>query len=124
MAGFLSDNGVDLKTEYYHSISVMLNTHVHPQYELYFCADNVRQKSVINGIEYTYKYPCVILSTPYTVHSMSCVEENADSYERYVFYFGEKTLQAFGERLLPRGLVQRNTGLLLSVQPSHQTLPE
>lgn len=112
MSGFLSDMGMDLVIDHFTGLSVMPYTHTHPQYELYFCPENVEQNSVINGVEYTYRYPCVILSTPYTVHSMSCVDPTAKSYDRYVFYFGKKTLQSFDSRFIPSALSERNTGLL------------
>lgn len=112
---FLFDNGVDLAMEHYSHVSVMRHTHVHPRYELYFCTEKVLQKSVINGVEKAYRFPCVILSTPYTVHSMSCEEDGAASYDRYVFYFGESLANAFGERLLPSALLGRNTGLLFAL---------
>ena len=112
---FLFDNGVDLAMDHYSNVSVMRHTHVHPRYELYFCAEKVLQKSVINGVEKIYCFPCVILSTPYTVHSMSCEDENAKSYDRYVFYFGETLARSFDERLLPSVLVGRNTGLLFAL---------
>lgn len=90
----------------------MKHTHAHPQYELYLCTDNVRQKSVINGMEYVYQYPCAILSTPYTIHSMSCEDFSADAYNRYVFYFEKNLLDTFAPLLLPSRLLHRNIGLL------------
>ena len=121
---FLSNHGVNMKTEYFHLPSIMKNTHVHTQYEVYFCPDDVSQRSVINGVEYSYKYPCVILSTPYTVHSMSC-GENEREYERYVFYFSEKTLNAFNEHHLPRKMFKGTTGAIfkLDVQSAKTLKP-
>ena len=113
--GFLFDNGTGLAMEHYSKVSVMRHTHVHPRYELYFCTEKVLQKSVINGVEQVYRYPCVILSTPYTVHSMSCEEAGATSYDRYVFYFDEGLVSAFGAQLLPKALFSRNTGLLFAL---------
>ena len=109
--GFLSDYGDNLKIYHYTEPSVMRNTHVHHQYELYFCPDDIEQKSVVNGVEYSYKYPCVILSTPYTVHSMSC-NSDAEGYDRYVFYFGNKTISSFDQYHLPKWIFEKNTGLL------------
>ena len=109
--GFLSSDGLNLKIDHYVQPSVMRNTHVHSLYELYFCPEDIVQESVINGVRYSYKYPCAILSTPYTVHSMSC-GEGESSYDRYVFYFGEQTLNAFDEYHLPKDIFGRNTGLL------------
>lgn len=109
--GFLSVEGVNLRIDHFNKPLIMHNTHVHSQYELYFCPEDISQTSVINGVEYTYKYPCAILSTPYTVHSMSC-HENAEKYERYVFYFGARTIDSFDDYHLPKSFFGRNTGLL------------
>ena len=114
MKGFLLDMGKDLVVEHYQTPSVMHHTHVHPQYELYFCPSAIEQTSVINGMKHRCCSPCVILSTPYTIHSMSC-EENAEQYERYVLYFSEKTLQAFAPRLLPLSLAQTSAGLFFEL---------
>ena len=78
-------------------ISVMPYAHVHPTWELYLCPGTVRQRSVINGVEYTYRYPCAILSKPYTVHSMSCLETDGTDYERFVFYFTDEEPSPFGK---------------------------
>ena len=118
MSGFLVDFGSDVRIEHYTKKTVMKHTHTHPHYELYLCTENVRQKSVINGAEYVYHYPCAILSTPYTIHSMSCDDPSAQSYRRYVFYFGKETLNAFNERLLPPRLLHRNICLLFPL--SHE----
>ena len=112
--GFLSVEGVNLRVDHFSTPFVMRNTHVHSQYELYFCPDDIEQTSVINGVGYSYKYPCAILSTPYTVHSMSC-NSDAEDYERYVFYFGSRTINSFDEYHLPKGLFGRNTGLLFKL---------
>ena len=92
----------------------MLFSHTHPQYELYFCAEGVRQKSVVNGVEYNYCYPCVIISSPFTVHSMSC-DMSETSYERFVFNFSKRTLDSFDEHLIPKELYCRNSGLLFKL---------
>lgn len=112
MGGFLSDIGTNLKLEHWVSTSVMKHTHVHPQYELYFCSDDISQTSVINGVRYEYHYPCAILSTPFTVHSMSSTDPAAVRFERYVFYFDEKLLASFDKRLVPQRMLGKNTGLL------------
>ncbi len=112
MGGFLSNMGEDFVLDHFIKPAVMRYTHIHPQYEMYFCPENLAQTSVINGVEYSYRYPCAILSSPYTVHSMSCNDETAKQYDRYVFYFHEKTLNLLGEPMLPIGLIKKNTGLL------------
>jgi len=112
MSGFLSDFGSQNRIVHNTKKSVMKHTHTHPHYELYICTDNVRQKSVINGMEYEYHYPCAILSTPYTIHSMSCEDEDAETYEHFVLYFSQGTLNEFGASLLPSRLTHRSIGLL------------
>ena len=110
--GFLSDMGVHLKMDYFTEPSVMSHTHTHPQYEFYFCPEPVAQMSVINGTEYAYESGAVILSAPYTVHAMSCVDKNATSYERYVFYFGEEELSFLDRGMFPEDTFIKNAGLL------------
>ncbi|MBQ8849714.1 MAG: AraC family transcriptional regulator [Clostridia bacterium] len=115
---FLSAKGVDLKIDYFNELSIMPHAHIHPEYEFYFCPEAIGQVSVINGVEYRYKHAAVILSAPYTIHSMSCDDKDATSYERYVFYFGEKTVSAFDKRLLPSELFETNVGLLYELTDS------
>ena len=115
--GFLSDYGNKIKIEHSSGISVMYNTHLHPQYELYFCPDNIEQESVINGQKYRYCYPCAILSRPYTVHSMSCMEKSGTRFERFVFYFSEDTLAHLSGNLLPERWQSADTGLLFRLTP-------
>ena len=110
--GFLTDCGSQISVFHYTKKTVMKHTHTHPHYELYLCVGNVGQKSVINGMEYDYHYPCAILSTPYTIHSMSCRDEVANEYEHFVFYFGESLFRDLGGALLPERLSRRNIGLL------------
>lgn len=99
--GFLCDENVKMKIMYFSGFSVMTHAHVHSQWELYFCPDRVWQSSVINGVSYDYRFPCAILSRPYTIHSMSCAEERSSNpkWERYVFYFSDETVKAFGEEI-------------------------
>ncbi len=110
--GFLMDVGDHIRMDYMRGIAVMPYTHLHPQYELYFCPENVEQRSVINGQEYRYCYPCVIISRPYTVHSMSCMQTSGTEYERFVFYFNENTLSRLGSGLLPEKWGDTHTGLM------------
>ncbi len=97
MKGFLTDYGNQLRVDYATRASTMHHTHVHVQYELYFCVENVEQNSVINGVEYSYHHPCVIFSPPYTVHSMSA----KSNFERYVFYFAGDMFSSYPDRALP-----------------------
>ena len=112
---FLADNLCDISLHHWTNISEMRHSHTHPQYEVYFCSDNVEQKSVINGAEYEYKYPCVIISSPYTVHAMSCIDRNAVTYERFVMYFNEGIIEQFDKKLIPEGLLERNSGYMFKL---------
>ena len=113
----LSNIGEDLNFSPMMGISVMPTPHVHAKYELYFCPENIRQKSVINGVEYEYKFPCAILSHPYTVHSMSCLETENTEFERYAFYFnGDVIKKLCGEQLSER-ILPDDCGLLFKLSP-------
>lgn len=111
---FLADAGNVITLSYWKNPNAMFHSHTHPQYELYFCVENVRQRSVVNGVEYDYKYPSVIISSPFTVHSMSC-DMSETSYERFVFNFSKSTLDSFGEHLIPNGIYCKNSGLLFKL---------
>lgn len=113
--GFLSGSDIELKLTHMHGISVMHSAHIHVQWELYFCPENIVQRSVINGEEYTYKYPCAILTSPYSVHSMSCLETENTDYERYVCYFGSTTLETLGSSLLPNDALDARQGILFEL---------
>ena len=89
----------EISYHYHLEPSTMPYAHAHPKYELYFCPERTKQRSIINGNEYVYDFPCAIISSPYTMHSMSSVEEGR--YERMVIYFGEYTLSQFGPRVNP-----------------------
>ena len=115
MNAFLADNLCDISLHHWTNLSEMRHSHTHPQYEMYFCSDNVEQKSVINGAEYEYKYPCVIISSPYTVHAMSCIDQKTDTYERFVMYFNEGVTEQFDQNLLPDGLLARNSGYMFKL---------
>lgn len=121
MKGFLDDTGMGFSYMHNTNVSVMRYIHVHPQYELYVCVDSVRQRSVINGVEYCYRYPCAILSAPFTIHSMSCDDALADTYEKYVFYFGEKLLRGFEGRMVPEAVRSANVGLFFRLTEAQAT---
>ena len=78
----------------------MRMTHVHPQYELYFFPRAVSQKLVINNQQEICRTACIVISKPYTVHSMVAIEDCPPDLERYVVYFNEQMLiEAGGESL-------------------------
>ncbi len=110
--GFLDDASLFHWTEY----AQMKYTHTHSQYELYFCPDDTEQHAVINGVDYRYKYPCVIISSPFTVHSMSSIDEEAKGFDRYVFNFSENIISLFDSELLPKGMLEKNTGYMFRLE--------
>lgn len=112
--GFISDPDINISFNHWKSVSMMPYTHVHRHYELYFCSDDVRQVSTINGTEYIYKFPCAIFSSPYTVHSMSCTETETDSFERYVFSIDSVTFESIIP-FLPPIFSENNVGLLFEL---------
>ncbi|MBO5907747.1 MAG: helix-turn-helix transcriptional regulator [Clostridia bacterium] len=73
----------------YSGVSVMRTPHIHNGYELYFCPESIVQRCVICGTSYEFSHPAVIISKPYTIHSMSSHLECPTDYERYVFYFND-----------------------------------
>lgn len=118
MYGFYDDIGIvghEVVIFYWHECSEMHYSHIHPQYEIYFCVDNVEQKAVINGTEFNFKHPCVIISTPYTIHSASCENKNAESYERFVFHYTEKAVDTFIPHFLPKDINIKNSALFFKL---------
>jgi hypothetical protein len=73
--------------------------HLHPQYEVYFCPSSIEQHMMINGKEYRRHNPCVVISPPFFIHSMSPADQA--EFPRMVFYFSERVLDRFREQYLP-----------------------
>ena len=115
MAGFLVDEDNEIKMFHVTHVAVMNHSHVHPQYELFFCSEDVAQKAVINGVEYYFSHPCVIISTPYTVHANSCEDPDAETFDRFVFSFAAKTIESFPPHLIPENLKWKNSGLFFKL---------
>lgn len=111
MSGFLVDEDNVIKMFHVTNVSVMNHSHVHPQYELFFCSEDVTQKAVVNGVEYVFSHPCVIISTPYTIHANSCEDPEAETFDRFVFSFAAKTIEAFPTHIIPEDLKWKNSGL-------------
>ena len=93
-------------------VSIMYAPHIHRNYELYFCPENITQKTVICGKEYEYTYPSAIISKPYTIHSMSCLLDCKTDFLRYVFYFNESIIKSLGIDLFPEGVTEGELGVL------------
>ena len=91
---FLSDKGMQPYTQYQDEPREMHFLHLHPQYEIYFCPRRIDQRLVLNGKEYVSHTPCVVISPPYSIHSMSSMSNKP--YPRFCFYFSDQTLERLG----------------------------
>lgn len=79
---------------------VMNYLHLHPQYEVYFCPRAIEQDIMINGKEYRRNTPCIVITPPFFIHSMSPVYQS--SFPRMVFYFSERLLEKFRGQCLQK----------------------
>ena len=117
--GLLSDKGVEIIIQSPRGVKIMHAPHIHSLYELYFCPENIPQHSVICGMEYDHAYPTAILSKPYTIHSMSCLEDCKTDYRRYIFYFSEEDVSSIGINFFPEGALDEGSmGILFRLTPS------
>ena len=112
---FLSGNGEFISFQHKKTPAVMRYTHVHPRYEIYFCPESIEQISVINGVDYIYSCGAVIISAPYTIHSMSCSSQNEGTFERYIFYVGRRSLENMDKSGFVSGVFEKNVGLLFKL---------
>ena len=115
MPKFLSNLCDDILLTHASDNQEMKHTHTHPQYELYFCTSPVKQRSIINGVEYNYDYPCVIISPPYTIHAMSCDDPEAPIFDRYIFYFNKNFFDLFSKDIIPDNFKCQNSGLFIKL---------
>lgn len=65
--------------------------HIHPHWELYYCAAPHEQITFVNGQTLVYTQPLAILSSPFSQHGTQVASE-LDAYHRTVFYFGDSFL--------------------------------
>lgn len=105
-------DGIDVQYNFYSGKNVMHSPHIHSCYELYFCPENIAQRSVICGIEYEHRFPSAIISKPYTMHSMSCIDDGPTDFRRYVFNFSEHLIASLGIRIFPVGVTDGKMGVL------------
>ena len=115
--GLLSDKGEEIIIQSPRGVKIMYAPHIHSLYELYFCPENIPQHSVICGMEYDHAYPTAILSKPYTIHSMSCLEDCKTDYRRYVIHFSENMVSELGINLFPSEIFEGKMGLLFKLEP-------
>ncbi len=117
--GLLSDKGEEVIIQAQTGVKIMYAPHIHSLYELYFCPESIAQHSVICGMEYDHVYPTAILSKPYTIHSMSCLEDCKTDYRRYIFYFSEEDARTLGINFFPEGVLDEGSmGILFRLTPS------
>ncbi len=93
--------------------ATMPTNHLHPHYEIYFCPHPIAQKIIVNAQEYYLNEPNVVISSPYTLHSMSSLEQK--NYERFVFYFGRYTIDGFHSRFFPENLFNGNSQCIIGL---------
>ena len=61
----------------------------HPHYEVYFCNDYIDQNITINGTTVTMHTPNIIISAPFSIHSMLPTDPEQTRFERYVLFFND-----------------------------------
>jgi len=107
--------GDDFLAESYCSSNPMAHTHVHSVYEFYFCPIAISQKCIICGNEYTYAHPAVILTKPYTIHSMAVTTPMPRDKYWYVFSFSEGTAEKSGIDQILKEIARDHLGILFSL---------
>lgn len=99
---FLTDKGNEPSCQRQEDPYDMRFLHLHPQYELYFSPEAVKQRVVLNGEEYVLDKPCAILVPPFFLHSMSSVD--ADRFLRICLFFSQKIIENVPDPYLPARL--------------------
>lgn len=77
----------------------------HPHYELYFCREHKPQNVTINGQSTYLDTPSVILSAPFSIHSMFTADGEDAQLDRHVIYFNENAVALFDESLFPKNFL-------------------
>ena len=78
----------------------------HPHYELYFCCEHKPQNVTINGQSTYLDTPSVILSAPFSIHSMFTADGEDAQLDRHVIYFNENVITLFDESLFPKNFLK------------------
>ncbi len=65
----------------------------HPHYELYFCREHKPQNVTINGQSLYLDTPSVIISAPFSIHSMFTADGKEAYLDRHVIYFNIEVLK-------------------------------
>lgn len=95
----------------------------HPHFEIYYCRNYLRQDIILNGQSLTMDRPCVILTMPFSIHSMSPGGDKDVPFERYTFFFDDSFLSGISEEMLPDGFFRHNCIFPLSEAQNAQILP-
>ena len=91
----------------------------HPHFELYVRRTPLAQEITLNGSSLRVDTPCAVLTAPFSIHTMSTVDEDSAEFERFVIYFDQRFLDSFGESVLPHKLFFSYTDCLFPL-----TVPE
>ncbi len=106
---FYEDYGEDFYYDYFQNLggNPFPVFHVHPNWELYFCAAPIEQNTFINGQSITYTQPLAILCPPFSHHGTSIPHKIP--YHREIFYFGDGFITQMQEPLFPLAAFQQST---------------
>lgn len=102
----------------YHKINhvIHLDHHdYHPHFELYFRPTPIEQEIVLNGSAERVDGPCVVLTSPFSIHAMSTLREDCDTFERYIVYFNESFIKAVGEAIVPQTLFSQDADCMFAL---------
>ena len=94
----------------------------HPHYEIYFCKEYTPQNITINGQSVLIDTPSLIISAPFSIHSMFPSDEKKNTLERYVLYFDQKLLSLFSPSLLPDGFFENFSNCIFPLDS--KSIPE
>ncbi len=79
----------------------------HPHYEIYFCEDHIRQSITINGQTLELDQPNLIISAPFSIHSMLPADPDATEFDRYALFFGDAMFTMFDKSILPKSFFEK-----------------
>lgn len=98
---FLSDNAIIHAQRRTHISTTVLNHRdYHPHYEIYFYNKFDPQETIINGQEIKVNTPNVIISAPFSIHSMSLENASDNRFERNCIFFSDAVFKHFDESIL------------------------
>lgn len=92
--------------------------HVHPHWELYFCADTIEQINFVNGQTTVYTQPLAILTSPFSQHG-TAVSQQVKPYDRDIVYFGDEFLARIPKEYFSLALFSQSAACFF---PSHSPM--